>query len=149
MKIEKFNVKKTSNYETGRKMEIRVCIFLRNLGWDTVLSPGSKGPADIKASKGRITWCIQVKFRNNAEGGIMKNYEWRNLSLYARKSKCIPIVVSISKIPGNLLMNANYFPDKHNPKKIRDESGYFIGADLGGGKIAFFHNMYDGTFVEP
>jgi len=149
MKNQRSGAKKTNNYGIGRNVEIRVCNFLKKIGWDTILSPGSRGPADITASKKGTKWCIQVKFRKSIDEESMKNGEWHNLAIYSKKFKCVPILINVSKIPGSLLMNANYFCDIENPEVIRDISGIFIGADLGEGYFAFFHNMLDGSIVEP
>lgn len=144
-----FDIEKISNYEVGRDVEIRIFKLLKKLGWKTNLSPGSRGPADITASKKTTRWCIQVKFRGRMEGAIMKSSEWRYLTKHSKKFNCIPVIATVAKVPGNLMMNSNYYRDVKNPEIIRDRSGIFVGADLEDGFITFFHNILNGSVVEP
>jgi len=143
------NHQKSSNYWIGREVERRLCRLLKNLGWDAILSPGSRGPADISARKRKDRWCIQVKFRGNIDGAFMEREEWKRLVNHSKSSKCLPVISTVFKVPGNLMMNSNYFRDKKNPNIIRDSFGVFIGADLNDGYLAFFHNLLDGTRVVP
>jgi Holliday junction resolvase len=49
------------DFEYGRDMERRVAEALRVNGWSVVMSPGSRGPYDMKAAKRRRVWLVQVK----------------------------------------------------------------------------------------
>ena len=49
------------DFDYGREMEKKVADALRDRGWSVVMSPGSRGPYDIKAVKGRRLWLVQVK----------------------------------------------------------------------------------------
>ncbi len=143
------NHQKSSSYGVGREVEVRVCKLLRSLGWDAILSPGSRGPADISARKRKDKWCVQVKFREEINSAFIEKGEWRRLAKHSKRFNCLPVISTVFKVPGNLMMNSNYFRDKKNPKIIRDSFGVFIGADLDDGYFAFFHNLLDGTCVVP
>ena len=45
----------------GRRGENRVAQDLKGKGFQVKLSPGSLGPSDLKASKPRKSWFVQVK----------------------------------------------------------------------------------------
>ena len=47
--------------EFGQDAEFIVGTLLKYNNWNVYFSKGSKGPADIIAMKGSITWLIQVK----------------------------------------------------------------------------------------
>ena len=50
-----------SDHSYGAAMESKVAEHLRRKGWSVVMSPGSRGPYDLKAiMRGRL-WLVQVK----------------------------------------------------------------------------------------
>lgn len=51
----------------GRQGEHRAARHLRGKGFQVKLSPGSRGPADLNASKPRKKWFVQVKTSQGAE----------------------------------------------------------------------------------
>jgi hypothetical protein len=61
----------------GREAEYVVALYLKSLGWDVILSRGSRGPADIISTLENTKWFIQVK----SSGGIprLKGYEVKRL----------------------------------------------------------------------
>ncbi len=125
-----------NNYEIGRNVEIRICKFLNKLGWKTVLSPGSRGAADITALRKGEKWCIQVKFRSNFENSCLSTTEWHYLAVHSKKCNCVPVVIIASKFLGK----------KFNQMDIHHESGEVW--NLGDGYVAYFHNMFDGSIIE-
>ncbi|HKU50176.1 MAG TPA: restriction endonuclease, partial [Nitrososphaera sp.] len=92
----------------GREAEYIVALYLKSAGWSDVrLSPGSRGPADIVASRhGAITWYIQVK----ASSGIprLKAYEIRRLVALAGKNDGKPVVSTLQPFPASAFSTGNF-----------------------------------------
>ena len=155
MFTSKIEAKTPSNYEIGRNVEFRLCTFLDNLGWITTLSPGSRGPADIAATKRELTLvaknfdendlvnkikqklCIQVKFRSDIEYHSLSTTEWHYLADHSIKCNCLPIVATVSKFLGKQFeqMSLNY--------------EYGRPWNLGDGYVAYFHNILNGEEFRP
>ena len=70
----KIDAKTQSNYEIGRNVEFRICTFLDNLGWITTLSPGSRGPADITATKRELTLVAKNFDENDQNSEVKANH---------------------------------------------------------------------------
>lgn len=95
---------KDPNY--GRKKELQVGEFLERQGFRWGRSPGSRGPFDIVAQKGRQVWGIQVKAtrgdlksaiaRAEAEIGSLR----RVASSLSRELQC-PVKPVIAIVQGN------------------------------------------------
>ena len=147
--------KKIPNYyQIGRNVELHMCTFLNKLGWSTVLSPGSKGPADIMATKYELpvvnqninqnnsvkkikkTLCIQVKFRSEMEYHSLSSTEWHNLANHSKTCNCIPLLATISKFFGKKFeqMNTHYH--------------YGRPWHLGNGYVGYFHNILNGEIFK-
>ena len=50
-----------SRSKFGRDAEITIALHIMSKGWDVKFSKGSRGPADLYASKESEEWYIQVK----------------------------------------------------------------------------------------
>jgi Holliday junction resolvase len=61
----------------GREGEFVAAIYLRSKGWDIQLSKGSRGPADIIATRMSTKWLIQVK--SSTKIPRLKGYEVKRL----------------------------------------------------------------------
>ncbi len=133
----KLTKKNQNNYEIGRNVEIRVCNFLNKLDWQTILSPGSRGAADIMALRNGAKWCIQVKFRTDFENSCISTTEWHYLADHSKKCDCLPVVVIASKFLGKKFKQINIHYKSENVWNIGD------------GYVAHFHNMFDGSIIEP
>lgn len=74
-------------------------LYLKSAGWDIRLSPGSRRPADIIASRKPDLWLIQVKA---SAGGIprLKGYEVKGLMEMAARTGGLPVVATLR--PHNL-----------------------------------------------
>ncbi|HEY7573191.1 MAG TPA: hypothetical protein VH796_17660 [Nitrososphaeraceae archaeon] len=64
-------------YRFGREAEFMVAVFLKARGWNLNLSKGSRGPADIIATRDRAKWLIQIKSSNLIPR--IKGYEIKRL----------------------------------------------------------------------
>ncbi|HEX7032575.1 MAG TPA: hypothetical protein VF172_06205 [Nitrososphaera sp.] len=81
----------------GREAEYVVALHLKTAGWDVRLSPGSRGPADITATRNDHKWFIQVK----ASLGIprLKGSEVRRLKDLAERNGGLPVVSMFQPFP--------------------------------------------------
>jgi len=61
----------------GREAEFTIAIYLKLRGWSIQLSKGSRGPADIIATRNSTVWLIQVKSSNTIPK--LKGYEVKRL----------------------------------------------------------------------
>jgi len=61
----------------GREAEFIIAIYLKLRGWSIQLSKGSRGPADIIATRNSTVWLIQVKSSNTVPK--LKGYELKKL----------------------------------------------------------------------
>jgi Holliday junction resolvase len=77
----------------GREAEYLVASYLRKEGWRIVLSPSSRGAADLIAKKDGNTWCIQVKA--SMKSPHIKSEEIIRLQTYARSIKGVPVFASV------------------------------------------------------
>lgn len=82
----------------GREAEYVVALYLKSMGWDVVLSPASRGPADIVATCSNARWLIQVK----ASSGIprLKGYEVKRLQELAASKGGLPVVSTLQPYCG-------------------------------------------------
>ncbi len=137
-----------NSYHLGRSTEVQVCQILQRLGWKTLLSPGSKGPADIHADKNERKWCIQVKFRGDGIRTLTRSEE-SQLMAHSTKCSCKPVVAIVTRYPGGLLLNASNVRDNKNTFVIRKKSGSFFGIEIDRHTALFFYNLLDGRKIEP
>jgi hypothetical protein len=81
----------------GREAEYLVALYLKAVGWDVWLSPGSRGPADIVATCNDHKWFIQVK----ASLGIprLKGFEVKRLKDLSEKDSGLPVVSTFQQFP--------------------------------------------------
>lgn len=76
-----------------------VALYLKSTGWNVVLSPASRGPADIVATCGNSSkWFIQVK----SSGGIprLRGYEVKRLKELAANNNGLPVVSTFQPFRG-------------------------------------------------
>ena len=135
-------------YHLGRHAEIQVAEILRSFGWNTVLSPGSRGPADIHATKEDQTWCIQVKYRSDGLVTLEK-FEESMLLRYSKKYSCTPILAAVTRYPGGLLLNASNFRDPKNTNVIRDKQGNIFGIEIDKFTALFLFNLITCKKIHP
>ena len=81
----------------GREAEFVITIYLKLQGWKIEqLSKGSKGPADIIASKDTTRWFIQVKSSTGLPR--LKGYEVKRLRELAEISRGLPVIAILCPI---------------------------------------------------
>ncbi len=136
-------------HKRGLLAEIMVSKALQKLGWKTMISPGSRGPADIQATKGGKKWCIQVKVRKNPSKIPLRPSEESNLFAHAKIVGGIPVVALVSEIPGGLLMVDTNIRDFKISSLIRDVHGNLVAIELENNWTLFLFNLKDGRKIEP
>jgi Holliday junction resolvase len=77
----------------GRDGEFVVAIYLNSCGWNVQLSRGSRGPADIIATRRSTKWLIQVK--SSRKIPILKGQELNRLREMAKSADGLPIVATV------------------------------------------------------
>ena len=79
----------------GREAEYVAALYLKSLGWQVALSRGSRGPADITASRkaDSALWLIQVK--SSACLPRLKGYEVKRLIDMAAENGASPVVATL------------------------------------------------------
>jgi Holliday junction resolvase len=89
-----------SKSKLGRDAEVVVALYMMSKGWTIQLSKGSRGPADLYASKASTLWYIQVKASRKAPR--IKGLDIRRLEYLASSTGASPVVAllqpSINKI---------------------------------------------------
>ena len=74
----------------GREAEFIIAIYLKLRGWSIQLSNGSRGPADIIATRNSTVWLIQVKSSNTLPK--LKGYEVKRLKEMADISGGLAVI---------------------------------------------------------
>jgi hypothetical protein len=77
----------------GREAEFVVAIYLQSCGWDVQLSRGSRGPADLIATRGSDKWLLQVKSSSNIPS--LKGHELRQLRKMAKSVNGHPVIATV------------------------------------------------------
>jgi hypothetical protein len=115
-----------------------VALYLRSRGWNIELSKGSRGAADIVATKRNYTkWMIQVK----SSSGIvhLKGYEVKRLKEVAERNDGLAVIATLQ--PAEIVLPLSEIDsaqDKSMTDKKRD--GYYKqgAARLGNYAIVFY-----------
>lgn len=77
----------------GREAELIVGIYLQHFGWNVRLSTGSRGPADIIATRSSRKWLIQVK--SSSKIPVLKGLEINRLKDMAKTADGLPVVATV------------------------------------------------------
>ena len=77
----------------GREAEIVVGVYLQHYGWNVCLSAGSRGPADVIATRSSRKWFIQVKSSNKIP--VLKGREVSQLKDMAKTADGLPVVATV------------------------------------------------------
>ena len=80
----------------GREAEFVVTLYLKLRGWNIQLSRGSRGPADIIATRDFIKWMIQVK--SSTKIARLKGYEVKRLQEMAQRDGGQAVIATLQPI---------------------------------------------------
>ena len=112
--------------EFGREAEFVVANYLRLRGWKILLSPCSRGPADIIASKGIINWRIQVKASTKA--ARITSRELNKLKKLSNRLSASPVLASLQPYE---ISGSSVTLDPADRRTVRDSNGDMVGVSLG------------------
>jgi Holliday junction resolvase len=79
-----------SRSKFGRDAEITIALHIMSKGWDVKFSRGSRGPADLYASKESEEWYIQVKASTKAP--TIKGLDILKLEKFALSAGACPVL---------------------------------------------------------
>lgn len=120
-----YNDKNTVTYSQyskckfGRDSEITIAVYMMSKGWNIKLSKGSKGPADIYASKGSKVWYIQVKASTKVPR--IKGADIIKLENLASLSGACPVVAFLQPVLNATTINLIEF-SKHMERQQNDRN---------------------------
>jgi Holliday junction resolvase len=86
-----------SHFEYGQRKERQVAARLRTEGYSTRLSPGSRGPSDIIATKGTRKWAIQVKASRASNPCTISSEGKRRLKIQAQKIDATAVLACVNR----------------------------------------------------
>jgi Holliday junction resolvase len=82
-----------SRSKFGRDAEFTVANYLKSCGWNIQISRGSRGPADIIATRASTKWLIQVKSSRKIPS--LKGQELENLIKMAQCADGLPVIATV------------------------------------------------------
>lgn len=94
-----------SNYNSGIRAENKVKKMYEINGYNVIQSPGSRGAADLKCTRGNTTHFVQVKSSAQSSNPYISNGEIGRLKLTSTKNNATPV---IAKIGPNNNINIRY-----------------------------------------
>jgi len=112
----------SSLFKFGRYAELVVGIYLQHYGWNVWLSAGSRGPADIIATRSSRKWLIQVKSSNKIP--VLKGREVNQLKDMAKSADGLPVVATLQ--PKEAVIETLRQKDKVNSSEPFTLSNYGI-----------------------
>jgi Holliday junction resolvase len=121
----------------GREAEFIIAIYLKLRGWSIQLSKGSRGPADIIATRNSTVWLIQVKSSNTVPK--LKGYELKRLKEMADSFGGLAVIAILRPAFGGN-------PNKDSMSLEADERLYEI--NLGRYSI-FFYSLDNWKAITP
>jgi len=129
--------------EFGREAEFVVANYLRLKGWSILLSPYSRGPADLIASKGSVSWCIQVKASTRA--ARITSQELNKLKELSSRLNASPVLASLQ--PYQINDSSNTL-DPADRRIVRGSNGEMVGVSLGQ-YMLFLYSVDTWKPIEP
>jgi Holliday junction resolvase len=124
-----------------------VALYLRSRGWNIELSKGSRGAADIVATKRNYTkWMIQVK----SSSGIvhLKGYEVKRLKEAAERNDGLAVIATLQ--PAEIVLPLSEI-DTAQVKSMTDKrDGYYRqGTALLGNYAIVFYSLSNWRKILP
>ena len=138
------------NNELGDWGEKQTHRVLKKNGFDAYRSPGSRGPADIPAFKDEDKkWMVQVKARNNDDGILLNRNEIIKLVNHASKYGCTAVVAKLLPHTEQILNDRSNQRDPNDSGRIINDSGNYIGDDVGNGFLLTFYDIENNQRLVP
>ena len=128
----------------GREGEFVVTIYLRSKGWDIQLSRGSRGPADIIATRKSTKWLIQVK--SSTKIPRLKGYEVKRLVELSTVVDGSAVIATLqpTETARSILTSA----------EEKDDTDFYMASKRGipinlGNYVIFFYSLPDWRILTP
>jgi Holliday junction resolvase len=86
-----------SHFEYGHRKERELASRLRREGYNARLSPSSRGPSDIVATRGTKRWAIQVKASRGSNCPAISSEGKRGLKIQAQKINATPVLACVNR----------------------------------------------------
>ena len=132
---------KIDNYTMGRDIEFTVIKVLNLFGWESKISPGSRGFFDIRSIKNRKKFGIQVKYRSSGDFALSTiASEKRQILEYSKTSNYTPILAFVTR-NSFILSSSRYHRDPKNNFLILDQQDQLIWIQIGTDFILQFVNI--------
>jgi Holliday junction resolvase len=120
--------------------------MLEQLGWTCTLSAGSKGPADIIATRLDMKLAIQVKLRKDTKCTISSS-EINRLIKFTAAIGAAPIVAVVTDDLEKLLSTSVYSKHTDYRNFIVDPACNLVCISIGNNQTCFMYNMTTGDKV--
>ena len=120
--------------------------MLEELGWTCTLSAGSRGPADIIATRLDMKLAVQVKLRKATKCTIT-SAEINRLVKLGESIGAAPIVAVVTHDLENILLSSVYSKHTEFQNFIVDPACNLVCISLGSNKSCFMYNMTTGANV--
>jgi Holliday junction resolvase len=131
----------------GTDGEYLVAIYLTSCGWNVQLSRGSRGPADIIASRGSSKWLIQVKSSRKIPS--LRGRELNRLREMAKAADGLPIVATVQPKETAIAVSTEEVRSvDSNENTIQIEKGVGRRSESTAYGI-FLYSLIDWTIVFP
>ena len=124
---------KIDNYTMGRDIEFTVIKVLNLFGWESKISPGSRGFFDIRS----------IKNRNRSSGDFALSTiasEKRQILEYSKTSNYTPILAFVTR-NSFILSSSRYHRDPKNNFLILDQRDQLVWIQIGTDFILQFVNI--------
>ena len=131
---------KIDNYTMGRDIEFMVIKVLNLFGWESKISPGSRGIFDIRSIKNRKKFGIQVKYRTNGSALSTIASEKCQILEYSKTSNYTPVLAFVTR-NSFILSSSRYHRDPKNNFLILDQQDQLIWIQIGTDFILQFVNI--------
>ena len=102
--------------EFGREAEFIISVYLKLRGWDIQLSKGSRGPADIIATRNSTIWFIQAKSTTTLPK--LKGYEVKRLKEIANISGGLAVIAILRPASRENLTNSVALEGDEKPYEV-------------------------------
>lgn len=128
-----------SRSKFGRDAEITIALHIMSKGWDVKFSRGSRGPADLYASKESEEWYIQVKASTKAPQ--IKGLDILKLEKFALSAGACPVLALLQPSINSLPVLSSEISGRH--------VGRDCSVDLLQQFFLSFYNIVNWSKLEP
>jgi len=130
-----------SRSKFGRDAEVTIALHIMSKGWDVKFSKGSRGPADLYASKESEEWYIQVKA--SAKAPRIKGLDILKLERLASSAGACPVLALLQPS-----INANPILSPEVSKRLTEQENDCSSVGLQRFYLSFY-NLINWSKLNP